>query len=358
VQKVNLSRLYKNTLHKKVLLACALSAAACKVYAVPETNLATLYPSAIQTFWQQQVTTGSMATPDGVRLAYAYVLPPQAKYALVLVQGRTEAYQKYHEFFFDLAAQGIAVFSLDHRGQGLSQRELEDAHKGHITDFALYSQDQRQFIAEVVKAKTTLPLYLLGHSMGGAVSVQLLAQQPTLFQRAVLTSPMIAPNATVAFSEQDGCYLATAFAWSCPDCYAGFVSQPYPLDQTFADNILTSSTVRYQLFRDLYKRQPQLQLGGPTWSWLSQACAVAEQMPALAGQIKTPVLILQSGAEKAVSNSAQQQFCQALGPYCSGEQVQQFAGAQHELLFEADKHRDLALQKIIAFFAEDNSAVR
>lgn len=337
---------------KKTLLVGLLSATPFAVVAVPETTLSAIYPSEIQTFWQQQVTTGNMTTPDGARLAYAYVVPPQAKYALVLVQGRTEAYQKYHELFYDLAARGVAVFSLDHRGQGLSARELADPHKGHITEFALYSQDQRQFISEVVKAKTQLPLNLLAHSMGGAVAVQLLAQQPELFQRAVLTSPMIAPNAKVAFSEQDGCYLASAFTWTCPDCYAGFVSQPYPLDQTFADNILTSSTARYQLFRDLYKQQPQLQLGGPTWSWLSQACAVAEQMPQLARQIKTPVLMLQSGAEQAVSNQAQQQFCQDLGPLCTGGKVETFTGAKHELLFEADIHRDLALEKTIVFFAE------
>lgn len=339
---------------RQSFIALALSVAAMQASAVPEITLAARYPTEIQAFWQEQVKTGSMKSPDGTQLAYAYVIPPQARYALLLVQGRTEAYLKYQELYFDLAAQGVAVFSLDHRGQGMSPRELDDLHKGHITDFALYSQDQRQFISEVVKAKTQLPLNLLAHSMGGAVAVQLLAQQPELFQRAVLTSPMIAPNATVAFSEQDGCYLASAFTWTCPDCYAGFVSQPYPLDQTFADNILTSSTARYQLFRDLYKQQPQLQLGGPTWSWLSQACAVAEQMPQLARQIKTPVLMLQSGAEQAVSNKAQQQFCQDLGPLCTGGQVETFTGAKHELLFEADRHRDLALEKIMSFLAQAN----
>jgi len=334
---------------KKTLLGLAFSVVAVQVSAVPETSLAAMYPAEIVSFWHQQVQTGTILTPDGMQLAYAYVIPPQPKFALLLVQGRTEAYLKYQELYYDLAAQGIAVFSLDHRGQGLSPRELDDPHKGHITDFRLYSQDQNQFIAEVVKKQTSLPLDLLAHSMGGAVAVQLLTQQPALFRRAVLTSPMIAPNTTVAFSEQDGCYLAAAFDWTCPDCYAGFVAQPYPLDQQFADNILTSSTTRYQLFRDLYKQQPQLQLGGPTWSWLTQACDVAEQMPVLARQIKTPVLMLQSGAEQAVSNSAQQQFCQELGAFCQDGNVQQLAGAKHELLFESDKHRDIALQKILSF---------
>lgn len=339
-----------------VTLSMLLSLSTFQAHAVPETALAQHAVTEIQTFWQQQVNTGVMKAADGTSLAYAFVIPEQPRFALVLIQGRTEAYQKYQELYYDLAKHGIAVFSLDHRGQGLSDRALEDPHKGHITDFGLYSQNQRQFINEIVRSHIQLPLNLLAHSMGGAVAAQLLAQEPAWFQRAILTSPMIAPNAKVAFSADDGCYLAAAFEWTCPDCYAGFVAQPYPIDQPFTENILTSSTIRYQLFRDLYKQQPRLQLGGPTWSWLSQACNVADQMPALARQIKTPVLILQSGADEAVSNSAQQAFCQELGSLCAGGQVQHFADAKHELLFETDRHRELALQKIIEFLQQGTMA--
>lgn len=337
---------------KRLVVAGSLLCLTAVCEAVPEQQLTSMMPAQIQKFWQQQVKTGSLTTPDGQQLPYAFVMPADPQYAVILIQGRTEAYLKYQELFFDMAAKHVAVFSLDHRGQGLSPRPLADRHKGHITDFALYSQDQRQFVAEVVQPRTgALPLNVLAHSMGGAVAVQLLATAPELFNRAVLTSPMIAPNAQVAFSEQDGCYLATALGWSCPDCYAGFVSQPYPADQAFGDNILTSSPERYRLFRALFREQPELQLGGPTWSWLSQACDVADRMPAYAKQIKLPVLILQSGADRAVSNLAQQQFCADLGLWCSSGQVQQFPGAKHELLFESDKFRDDAVQKILSFYA-------
>lgn len=336
-----------------ILLAASLfvtSMYSFSVLAVPEATLESRYSSEIEPFWQQQVQTGTMVSPDGTKLPYAYVLPAQPKMVIVLVQGRTEAYLKYQELFFDLAAQQIAVFSLDHRGQGLSPRELPDKYKGHVVDFNQYTQDQLQFVRQIVQLHTQLPLNILAHSMGGAVAAKMLAAAPSLFQRAVFTSPMIAPNATVAVSEQDGCYLASALSWSCPDCYAGFVAQPYAGDQSFAENILTSSATRYRLFRQLYQAQPALQLGGPTWQWLSQACQVADEMPKLAQRIKTPVLMLQSGAEKAVSNAAQHAFCQQLGHYCVDGKVQQLAGAKHELLLEADSYRDVALTKTLTFF--------
>ncbi|MDZ7869612.1 MAG: alpha/beta hydrolase [Rheinheimera sp.] len=124
----------------KTLVAFALSVAAFQAVAVPETSLPNMYPAEISAFWQQQVKTGTMKTPDGVQLAYAYVVPSQPKYALLLIQGRTEAYQKYHELYFDLAAQGVAVFSLDHRGQGLSPRELgRSAQRPYYGLYAVYS---------------------------------------------------------------------------------------------------------------------------------------------------------------------------------------------------------------------------
>lgn len=332
------------------VVAAALLLASHSALAVPETHLHDLYSQQILPFWQSQVKEGHLKSRDGLQLAYAYVVPANAKATIVLVQGRTEAYIKYAEVFFDLTQQGYAVFMLDHRGQGLSARMLEDPHKGHVELFQQYADDQQQFVANVVQPNSRGPLLLLAHSMGGAVASQMLAQQPLLFKAAVLSSPMMAPNAEILFGERDGCGLETIIGWACSDCYAGFASQPY-VDQPFEENILMSSTARYQQFRKMFREYPQAQLGGPTWQWLNQACAVSEQMPKLAQQIQVPVLILQAGADQAVSNDAQVQFCKELSAHCANGQVQRIEGAKHELLFERDELRNQAMSKISAFFA-------
>lgn len=334
------------TLHAAA--ADAVSAAAVNY---SEADLPALFQQQIRPFWQQQVSTGQWMSADGVLLPYAYVVPANAHTSILLVQGRTESYLKYQELFWQLAQQGFAVFSLDHRGQGLAVRTLADRHKGDITQFSLYRDDQLAFVRDLVLPKSQGSLTLLAHSMGGAVAAQMLAAEPTLFKRAVLSAAMIAPNATVLFSERDGCALEAALGWSCPDCYAGFVSQPYR-EQPFADNILTGSATRYQIFRDLYRQEPRLQLGGPTWRWLAQACAVSTQLPLLAKAISTPVLMVQAELEQAVSNSAQQQFCQQLGTACVGTKVFVVKGAKHELLFEADQARGQVLQLILPFLQQ------
>lgn len=331
---------------KLTLLAAML--ACTHASAVPESQLSSQYSSHITPFWQNKVTQGQLKSKDGLTLAYAYTVPEHAKATILLVQGRTEAFIKYPEVFYDLSQLGYAVFMLDHRGQGLSDRLLDDPHKGHVEVFQQYADDQMLFLADVVQKQQQGKLVLLAHSMGGAVAVQLLAQNPNLFKGAILSSPMIAPNTEVLFSERDGCGLETALGWICSDCYAGFVSQPYA-NQAFSDNILMTSEVRYQQFRQVFAQTPTAQLGGPTWQWVDQACAVSERMPRLASQIKVPVLMLQAGNEKAVSNTAQLEFCQALGDNCQDGQVHSFAGASHELLFERDEYRDKVLSLIDRF---------
>ena len=169
---------------------------------ISEANFAELNQSVIQPFWQNQVQKGSLQSSDGLTLAYSYVIPAQAKATILLIQGRTESMMKYHELMWELSQQGYAVFTMDHRGQGLSDRMLENREKGHVEKFQQYVDDQQVFINTVVLSKQTSgQLLLLTHSMGGAVGSLLLAQQPTLFKAAVLSSPMHMPNTEVLFQK-------------------------------------------------------------------------------------------------------------------------------------------------------------
>lgn len=304
----------------------------------------------LQQFWQNQVTTGDVKTPDGISLFYAYHIPEEAKATIVIVTGRTEAIAKYQELFYEFGRLGYAVLGYDHRGQGQSARLLEDAQIGHVELFADYVEDlhliQSKFSVLLPERKV-----LLAHSMGGAVASAYLAKYPGVFKAAALSAPMHAPNTELVFGAKDGCYLQQALGWTCPDCYAGFAGSPYQ-DSAFAGNIYSHSEVRYQRFRLLFREQPELQLGGPSWQWLGQACDIAEQMPDIAAQIKVPVKIVQAGADVAVRSEAQVLFCKNLGSYCADGAVFRIEGAHHEILFEADPYRMPALTDILRFYQQ------
>lgn len=348
-------RVKKHPLAWMALAAAALAAAPAAAntenpYALQSEAVLGQNSMLLQAFWQQQVTTGDLMTPDGISLYYAYHKPEHAKATIVIVTGRTEAIAKYQELFYEFGRLGYAVLGYDHRGQGQSARLLKDAQIGHVERFDDYVEDLHLI---QTRFSTLLPAdkVLLAHSMGGAVASAYLAKYPDVFKAAALSAPMHAPNTELLFGAKDGCYLQQVLGWTCPDCYAGFADSPYQ-DSAFADNIYSHSQVRYQRFRSLFREQPQLQLGGPSWQWLEQACDIAAQMPDIAAQIKVPVKIVQAGADSAVTPEAQQLFCQNLGSYCAGNAVLRIEGARHEILFEADQYRLPALTDILRFYQQ------
>jgi lysophospholipase len=89
------------------------------------------------------------------------------------------------------ARAGFAVAMIDWRGQGLSERALGNARKGHVYDFAEYDRDLEAFVKEVVLPDCPPPLFALGHSMGAAVLLRSAYQGRRWFDRIVLSGPMI-----------------------------------------------------------------------------------------------------------------------------------------------------------------------
>lgn len=119
-------------------------------------------------------------------------MPPCARprdRAILLVNGRVEGYLKYQELAWDLWRQGYSLYLIDHRGQGLSDRLLADKEKGYVADFDDYVLDLKQFHDDVILADKPAKLFLLAHSMGGAISARYLERWPDDIKAAVLSSP-------------------------------------------------------------------------------------------------------------------------------------------------------------------------
>ena len=147
----------------------------------------------IESFWQNKVQQKILPT-SGANLAFAYVIPEQVKYTIVVSSGRIECLLKYKELIWEFYNNNIAVFILDHRGQGLSERTLKNAHIGHIKDFSQYSTDFNRFNLQVVDKYSKGKKILLAHSMGSAIAHNYLNEYKHSFEKAIFCAPMFGIN--------------------------------------------------------------------------------------------------------------------------------------------------------------------
>ena len=125
----------------------------------------------------------------------------------------------------------------------------------------------------------------------------------------------------------------------------------------FSMNVLTHSRQRYRRNLRFYADEPRLRVGGPTYHWVREGILAGEQALAGAGDDATPVLLVQAEEERVVDNRAHDRFCEiraAAGHPVEGERPLVIKGAYHEILFEKDAMRSVALNAIVEFFDRHN----
>ncbi|MBL0600011.1 alpha/beta fold hydrolase [Aeromonas jandaei] len=315
-----------------------------------EADVPTLYQQTLPDFWRQHAIEGEFKGKDGIAIRYAALRQEKVDRAILIVNGRVESYLKYQELAWDLWRQGYSLYLIDHRGQGMSGRMLNDPQKGYVDQFDDYVVDLKQFHDQIIMADQPAKLFLLAHSMGGAISARYLERWPDDIKAAVLSSPMLGINLGGLpkwLAKGLASTIGTVGGWFGEPPY-GPGQGPYQ-DHGFADNELTHSQSRYQAFRQIYEQHPQIKLGGATAHWIYQGITGADAAIADSGAIKTPLLLLQAGNDSVVDNAAQDAFCTKAS--CEGGKPLRIEGAWHELFIESDDKRQPALTAMLDFFA-------
>lgn len=120
---------------------------------------------------------GRMKTGDGLELLVQSWKPKgETKGTLILVHGLKDYADRYLELALAAARKGYSVHALDLRGHGDSQGD-----RVWVERFDQYLADLGQFVTRVQAEEPGKPLFLLGHSMGGAiVTLYTLTEKPKL----------------------------------------------------------------------------------------------------------------------------------------------------------------------------------
>src|SRR5262245_61624931 len=85
--------------------------------------------------------------------------------SVVIIHGFKSHSGRYEDTAAELVQAGLAVYALDLRGHGKSQGE-----RFWVDNFSDYVGDVEELVALVRQREGNIPLFLLGHSVGGVVA--------------------------------------------------------------------------------------------------------------------------------------------------------------------------------------------
>lgn len=143
-------------------------------------------------------------SPDGARLPMRAWLPEgEPKAVLVALHGMNDYSNAFDEPGAYLAAKGVATYAYDQRGFG------QAPHRGFWSSGQAMAADLRLAAQLVAKRHPGVPLYLLGESMGGAVTMLAVAgEPPPQVQGVVLSAPAVWGRSTMGFFQRAALWLA------------------------------------------------------------------------------------------------------------------------------------------------------
>lgn len=110
--------------------------------------------------------TEKISSWDGIGLYLSRDYPNASpKAIMIILHGLANHLSLYDNFVIPFLEQGIAIYRYDARGHGKSEGK-----RGYLNSYWEMVDDLRVIVSLVKKENPGLPVFVLGHSMGGHVA--------------------------------------------------------------------------------------------------------------------------------------------------------------------------------------------
>jgi alpha-beta hydrolase superfamily lysophospholipase len=240
---------------------------------------------------------------------------PQANGTLVVTHGISEHSDCYSLFANNMAPMGWDIISWDLQGHGRSEGK-----RGYVPHFEDYSRDLDRFV-RFLKEKNQLPrpYVILGHSMGGLISLRYLIDHPTDGASALcLSSPLLGVSVEVP---------------PIKDLAAKVFNRLWP-------TLTMTSEIHYEYLT----RDPEVLANYPLDSLRHDKISAGVYLGMFeniafvkkyAADIHLPVLMQLAGFEKIVSTPAAQAFFETIGS--EKKKLIAYPDSMHEIFNDLDR---------------------
>ena len=258
--------------------------------------------------WPHAANTNYKATTDGIRVRTSFWAANDPVGTVFVFPGRADYIEKYGGLANFCLSNNLNVIAIDWRGQGLSERLLDDKNIGHIEDFKNYQNDVEVIINEAKDAGLVKPWIIFAHSMGGLIGLRTLHDNP-VFEKVVFTSPMWGIQMPPILKSGASIIMSLISLIGKMETYAPTTSpETRILNEEYEFNKLTSDIRNFKLLRQQLIQHPDLQIGGPSSAWVSAALDEIEFQIGKEPPI-TPAPCFLGEKEEIIDNLAVREFC-------------------------------------------------
>ena len=257
--------------------------------------------------------------------------PSGAAKALVLItHGVAEHSECYHLAAHALAQKNLEVWVWDLPGHGKSYGQ-----RGYVKSFSEYTDRLKEVLVEVQRhADANIPLFLLGHSMGGMITFQFALQNPNAPVKAyILSSPAFGVKVQVPYFKDQAArvlmHVAPKFT--------------IPHQITYEDLSRDSDLIK------TYYKDPlrHTKFSAPLYLGILDAM---ESAKVRANEFKAPLLIQAAGIDKIVDVLATQEIFAKIGS--AQKKLKIYPESYHEIFNDTNKQE--VIDDFVAFLREFN----
>ena len=258
-------------------------------------------------------------TTDALDLHCRHLSPPDPRGVIVIVHGLGEHSGRYRRTVEYFASQGWGVVTGDLRGHGRSP-DAAGGGRVFVRRFEDYFFDVDALVAVARQRHPALPLFLLGHSMGGLITIGYVLRDSAGLAGAVISSPALDthPEFRPPLALR---LLVSLLSWLAPaklfpsDLDTDALSRDPDVVQAYVEDPLVSRAVSAR--------------------WYAETMKAMKRTRAQAGALRLPMLLMQSGADRLVDPDAPARWADAAPPGLV-EQVN-WEGFYHEMYNEPGK---------------------
>lgn len=253
----------------------------------------------------------------GVELFWQGWLPPgPASGVLLLCHGLGEHSGRYGTVVDALTPDGWAVYGLDHRGHGRS-----GGRRAHLDRYDDWLADFDAFRRVVLARHPDLPVFLLGHSMGGQIALAYALDHQDELRGLVLSAPALASNAVPKAAVP----VLRTLARVAP------ILRPAGIDST-------KISKDPEVVAD-YHADPLVYLGNPTLGLSSALFGQFDVLPERARGLRLP-LLLQHGSLDELTDPAGSRLLESTSG-SPDQTVFWYEGLWHEIYHEPEREKPL-----------------